>query len=95
MKPTVCAGPPEASQALSRRRTQWRRSSSVSTKARSTRRGTAGPAPYRYRRADKHVIPLIGKAKLKELRADDVDEWLDGLTEKLSTRTLQRFHAIL
>lgn len=45
--------------------------------------------------ADKHVIPLIGKAKLKELRADDVDEWLDGLTEKLSSRTLQSVHAIL
>ncbi|QKG20190.1 site-specific integrase [Actinomadura verrucosospora] len=45
--------------------------------------------------ADKHVIPLIGKVKLKELRADDVDEWLDGLKDRLSTRTLQGVHAIL
>jgi integrase len=45
--------------------------------------------------ADKHVIPLIGKAKLKELRADDVDAWLDGLTGKLSTRSLRGVHAIL
>ncbi|MEV5831923.1 site-specific integrase, partial [Spirillospora sp. NPDC052242] len=45
--------------------------------------------------ADKHVIPLIGKIKLKDLRADDVDEWLDGLTGKLSTRSLQAVHSIL
>jgi integrase len=38
---------------------------------------------------------LIGKAKLKDLRADDVDEWLDGLTDKLSTRSLQGVHLIL
>ena len=29
-------------------------------------------------------MPLIGATKLKELSADDVDEWLDGLTGKLS-----------
>lgn len=45
--------------------------------------------------ADKHVIPLIGKGKLKELHADDVDEWLDGLTDKLSIRTLRDVHSIL
>lgn len=45
--------------------------------------------------ADKHVIPLIGKTKLKDLRADDVDDWLDGLTGKLSTRSLRGVHAIL
>jgi integrase len=45
--------------------------------------------------AEHHVIPLIGKAKLKELRADDVDKWLDGLTGKLSTRSLQGVHSVL
>lgn len=45
--------------------------------------------------AEKHVIPLIGKAKLQDLRADDVEEWLDGLTDKLSTRSLRGVHAIL
>ncbi|MBO3751484.1 site-specific integrase [Streptosporangiaceae bacterium NEAU-GS5] len=45
--------------------------------------------------ADKHVIPLIGKAKLQRLRADDVDEWLDELTEVLSTRSLLTIHSIL
>jgi integrase len=45
--------------------------------------------------AEQHVIPLIGAAKLKELTADDVDAWLDGLTAKLATRSLQGVHAIL
>jgi integrase len=45
--------------------------------------------------ADQHVIPLIGKTKLKKLTADDVDDWLDGLTAKLSTRTLVWVHSIL
>jgi integrase len=45
--------------------------------------------------AEQHVIPLIGATKLKELTADHVDEWLDGLTGKLATRSLQGVHAIL
>jgi integrase len=45
--------------------------------------------------AEQHVIPLIGGMKLKEMTADDVDEWLDGLTGKLSTRTLQAVHSVL
>ncbi len=45
--------------------------------------------------AEQHVIPLIGGIKLKELTADNVDEWLDGLTAKLATRSLQGVHAIL
>jgi integrase len=45
--------------------------------------------------AEQHVIPLIGAIKLKELTADHVDEWLDGLTDMLSTRTLQAVHSIL
>jgi integrase len=45
--------------------------------------------------AEQHVIPLIGGIKLKELTADHVDEWLDGLTGTLSTRTLQTVHSIL
>lgn len=45
--------------------------------------------------AEQHVIPLIGATKLKELTADDVDEWLDGLSGKLATRSLQGVHAIL
>jgi integrase len=45
--------------------------------------------------AEQHVIPLIGAVKLKELSADDVDTWLDGLSGKLATRSLQGVHAIL
>jgi integrase len=46
--------------------------------------------------AEQHLIPLIGAIKLKEeLTADDVDEWLDGLTDTLSTRSLQGVHAVL
>jgi integrase len=45
--------------------------------------------------ARRHVIPLIGKKKLKDLRADDVDDWLDGLTGRLSSRTLQAVHRVL
>ncbi|TKK88122.1 site-specific integrase [Herbidospora galbida] len=45
--------------------------------------------------ADQHVIPLIGKAKLSTLKADDVDKWLEGLTGKLATRTLISVHSIL
>jgi hypothetical protein len=43
--------------------------------------------------AEQHVIPLIGATKLKELTADNVDEWLDGLTGKLATRSLQGVQA--
>jgi integrase len=45
--------------------------------------------------AEQHVIPLIGTIKLKELTADQVDEWLEGLTGKLATRSLQGVHAVL
>jgi integrase len=45
--------------------------------------------------AGKHLIPVIGATKLKALSADDVDNWLDGLTGKLSTRSLQSVHSIL
>ena len=45
--------------------------------------------------AEQHVLPLIGAIKLKELTADQVDDWLDGLTGKLATRSLQGVHAIL
>ncbi|MFD6414995.1 tyrosine recombinase XerC [Streptomyces sp. NPDC060194] len=45
--------------------------------------------------AEKHLIPFIGKAKLKELSADDVDDWLDGRAEFLATRSLRDLLAIL
>ncbi len=45
--------------------------------------------------ADKHLIPFVGKAKLKELSADDVDDWLNSRVEALSTRSLRDVLAIL
>ncbi|MFJ1857601.1 tyrosine recombinase XerC [Streptomyces anulatus] len=45
--------------------------------------------------ADKHLIPFVGKAKVKDLSADDVDDWLNGRVEALSTRSLRDVLAIL
>ncbi|NGO14073.1 site-specific integrase [Streptomyces sp. HC44] len=45
--------------------------------------------------ADKHLIPFIGKAKLRDLSADDVDDWLDDRAEVLATRSLRDLLAIL
>ncbi|MFF0062668.1 tyrosine recombinase XerC [Streptomyces sp. NPDC005279] len=45
--------------------------------------------------ADKHLIPFIGKAKLKDLSADDVDDWLDDRAEVLATRSLRDLLAVL
>ena len=45
--------------------------------------------------AEQHALPLIGTIKLKELTADDVDEWLDALAAKPATRSLAGVHAIL
>ncbi|MEU7746830.1 tyrosine-type recombinase/integrase [Nonomuraea sp. NPDC049158] len=45
--------------------------------------------------ADKHVIPALGKIKLKLLSADHVDEWLDNLAADRATSTLREIHSIL
>lgn len=45
--------------------------------------------------ADKHLIPFIGKAKVRDLSADDVDDWLDDRAELLATRSLRDLLAIL
>ena len=36
-----------------------------------------------------HIVPAIGKAKLKELTADDVDDWLESKRAMLATSTLK------
>jgi integrase len=43
----------------------------------------------------KHVIPHLGAHKLRDLRAVDVDRWLTGLADSLSTSTLRQIHACL
>jgi integrase len=45
--------------------------------------------------ADHNVIPQIGRIKLKELAADQLDDWLDERAEELTTRTLRLIHQIL
>jgi hypothetical protein len=42
-----------------------------------------------------HVIPGLGKAKLRELKADDVDDWLATLVPKLATRSIRDCLAVL
>jgi integrase len=45
--------------------------------------------------AKAHVIPALGKAKLRELTADDVDDWLESKRTELATSTLKQCHSIL
>jgi integrase len=45
--------------------------------------------------AKTHILPALGKRKLRELSAEDVDEWLTGESQQCSTRTLRLLHSIL
>ena len=45
--------------------------------------------------AHSHIIPLIGKRPLRELRAHDVDRMLSARRHELSTSTLQRVLSVL
>ncbi|MFD0416103.1 tyrosine-type recombinase/integrase [Streptomyces sp. NPDC127108] len=45
--------------------------------------------------ADNHVIPHLGKARLRDLEADDVDDWLEDRAEVLSTQSLRMVRSIL
>ena len=42
-----------------------------------------------------HITPALGMRKLRELSADDVDRWLTGKANTLSTRTLRLIHSCL
>jgi integrase len=42
-----------------------------------------------------HVIPALSARKLRDLSAEDVDNWLSHKAETLSTRTLQALHSCL
>lgn len=44
---------------------------------------------------DNHVIPDLGARSLRELTADDVDEWLAGKATGMVTSTLRLLHSIL
>lgn len=45
--------------------------------------------------AESNLIPLIGAYKLKELTADNVDDWLEERSEHLTTRSLQAIHSAI
>lgn len=44
---------------------------------------------------NKHVIPLLGARKLRDLTAREVEAWLGNLATSLSSETLRRTHACL
>lgn len=44
---------------------------------------------------DNHIIPAIGARKLRDLTADDVDEWLTEKAATLVTSTLRNLRSIL
>lgn len=42
-----------------------------------------------------HVLPHLGGRKLRDLRADEVDQWLSGLSALLATNTLRQVRSCL
>ncbi|MCF3171106.1 tyrosine-type recombinase/integrase [Streptomyces violaceoruber] len=45
--------------------------------------------------ANTHITPYLGAAKLRELEADDLDEWLEGRATVLATQSLRMVHSVL
>ncbi|SED10523.1 Site-specific recombinase XerD [Streptomyces sp. 3213] len=45
--------------------------------------------------ADHHIIPPLGKAKVRDLEADELDEWLEAEAELLATQSLKMVHSVL
>jgi integrase len=45
--------------------------------------------------AKNHIVPRIGRIRLKELTADHVDDWLGELATERSTETVRRSHDLL
>lgn len=43
----------------------------------------------------RHIVPLLGARRLRDLTAREIDRWLAGLSAVLSTETLRRTHACL
>ena len=39
---------------------------------------------------EKWIIPHLGQAKLKQLKADDIDAWLDVMAEVLASSSIKR-----
>ncbi|MEU3716305.1 site-specific integrase [Streptomyces californicus] len=45
--------------------------------------------------ANTHITPYLGAAKLRELEADDLDEWMEGRATVLATQSLRMVHSVL
>ncbi|MET7700402.1 site-specific integrase [Streptomyces sp. NPDC005485] len=45
--------------------------------------------------ADNHIVPHLGKAKLRDLEADDLDEWLEAEAAVLASQSLKMVHSVL
>ncbi|MFD7402988.1 tyrosine recombinase XerC [Streptomyces sp. NPDC059866] len=45
--------------------------------------------------ADNHIVPQLGKGKLRDLEADDLDDWLEAEAKVLATQSLKMVHSIL
>ena len=45
--------------------------------------------------ANTHIIPALGARKLRDLSADDIDNWLADLAQVVSTRTLREVRSVL
>lgn len=45
--------------------------------------------------ANTHIIPALGARKLRDLSADDIDEWLADKAQIISTRTLREVRSVL
>jgi len=58
------------------------------------RQGPSTIAKYRIL-CSKHIVPLLGARKLRDLTAREVEAWLVKLSASLSTETLRRTHACL
>lgn len=41
-----------------------------------------------------HLEPVLGRRRLKDLRAEEVDKWLGSLTTALSTSRLKKLHSV-
>lgn len=61
--------------------------------------GLAGQAPSTVAKykilCARHIVPLLGARRLRDLTAREIDRWLAGLSGVLSTETLHRTHACL
>jgi len=42
-----------------------------------------------------HILPLAGSYQLRDLRAEDIDRWLEGRAKVLSTSSLGKLHSAL